>query len=63
MITLTIAQARALRLICHERVERCQERLDMLSEEIAFWTAQYQMAHTLRRELGVKIDTEVKQRH
>lgn len=62
MITVTVAQAQALRLICHERVEHCRERIDMLNEELAFWTGQFEMAQVLRRELAVKIDQEIRKR-
>lgn len=61
-ITLTVAQAQALRVICNERVEHCRERLDMLNEELAFWAGQFEMAQTLRRELAVKIDQEIRKR-
>ena len=36
MIILIVWQARALRVICRERVEHCREHIDMLNEELAF---------------------------
>lgn len=62
MISLTLAQARALRAICHDQTEHCRERIDMLNEELAFWTSQYEMARALRNELAVKIDAELRSR-